>query len=153
MSDNTQLNAGFGGDVIATDDVGGVKYQRVKPAFGPDGEAVDVSASNPLPVTLGVPTLPVADATLAELQDAIRALNDSVLYMAAAILDKMPTLDRTDRVRVDMTDYGVGGSAYAWSQINGVSNPSTGYTFTRLFEPWNFSDAGSARLYQQIIVS
>jgi hypothetical protein len=30
MADNTTLNAGAGGDVIATDDVAGVKYQRVK---------------------------------------------------------------------------------------------------------------------------
>lgn len=30
MADNTTLNAGSGGDVIATDDVAGVKYQRVK---------------------------------------------------------------------------------------------------------------------------
>lgn len=30
MADNTTLNAGTGGDVIATDDVSGVKYQRVK---------------------------------------------------------------------------------------------------------------------------
>ena len=49
MADNTTLPGT--GDVIATDDVGGVKYQRVKPAFGGDGVAIDVSATNPLPVT------------------------------------------------------------------------------------------------------
>lgn len=52
MADNTVLNAGSGGDTIATDDIGGVKYQRVKPAFGADGSASDVSISNPLPVQL-----------------------------------------------------------------------------------------------------
>jgi len=58
MSDNTTLNNGSGGDVIATDDVttlngsasSGVKVQRVKPVFGDDGSALDVSASFPLPV-------------------------------------------------------------------------------------------------------
>ena len=50
MADNTQLNAGTGGDVIASDDIDGVKYQRIKPAFGVDGVAVDVSTENPLPV-------------------------------------------------------------------------------------------------------
>jgi hypothetical protein len=30
MADNTTLNTGSGGDVIATDDIAGVKYQRVK---------------------------------------------------------------------------------------------------------------------------
>lgn len=51
--DNTQLNAGTGGDVIATDDIGGVKHQQVKMEFGIDGTATPVSAANPMPVTLG----------------------------------------------------------------------------------------------------
>ena len=50
MADNTTLNAGSGGDVIATDDVGGVKYQRVKVTHGADGTATDASAAAPLPV-------------------------------------------------------------------------------------------------------
>jgi hypothetical protein len=51
MSDGTTLNAGSGGDVIATDDISGVKHQRVKVQHGADGSASDVSATNPLPVT------------------------------------------------------------------------------------------------------
>jgi hypothetical protein len=51
MADNTTLNPGTGGDLIASDDIGGVKFQRVKPAWGADGTAVDVSQANPLPVT------------------------------------------------------------------------------------------------------
>lgn len=51
MADDTVLNAGTGGDTIATDDVGGVKYQRVKITVGADGTAVgDVSSANPMPV-------------------------------------------------------------------------------------------------------
>lgn len=50
MADNTTINAGTGGDVIASDDIGGVKHQRVKVEFGADGSATDVSAANPLPV-------------------------------------------------------------------------------------------------------
>lgn len=50
MSDNTTLNAGSGGDTIATDDIGGVKYQRIKVTYGADGAATDVSSSAPLPV-------------------------------------------------------------------------------------------------------
>lgn len=60
MADNTLLNAGSGGDTIATDDVGGVKYQRVKVTYGVDGVATDVNASTPLPTLLyggGVLTL------------------------------------------------------------------------------------------------
>lgn len=50
LSDNTTLNPGSGGDVIALDDIGGVKYQRVKVNYGADGTATDVSTTNPLPV-------------------------------------------------------------------------------------------------------
>ena len=57
MADNTTLNTGTGGDVIATDDltslnggaVSGVKVQRVKAGYGVDGTHVDVSAAFPLP--------------------------------------------------------------------------------------------------------
>lgn len=49
--DNTTLNAGTGGDVIATDDIAGVKYQRVKIVQGADGvNDGDISSSNPLPI-------------------------------------------------------------------------------------------------------
>lgn len=51
MADNVQLNSGTGGDVAAADDIGGVKYQRVKLALGADGSFDgDVSASLPMPV-------------------------------------------------------------------------------------------------------
>lgn len=53
MSDGTTINLGVGGDVIATDDIGGSKYQRVKLIHGADGvNAGDVSSANGLPVTL-----------------------------------------------------------------------------------------------------
>lgn len=51
MADDVTLNAGSGGDVIAADDIGGVKFQRVKITTGADGSNDgDVSSSNPLPV-------------------------------------------------------------------------------------------------------
>lgn len=49
MADNIGYTPGSGA-VVAADDVGGVLYQRVKPAFGEDNTAVDVSATDPLPV-------------------------------------------------------------------------------------------------------
>lgn len=52
MADNTSLNAGTGGDVIATDDIAGVKYQRVKVVIGADGvNGGDVASGNPLPIS------------------------------------------------------------------------------------------------------
>lgn len=50
MADNTELNAGSGGDTISTDDLGTVKVQRVKIQYGTDGNATDVSDTNPLPI-------------------------------------------------------------------------------------------------------
>jgi hypothetical protein len=51
MADNTVLDAGTGGDTIATDDIGGVKFQRVKITTGADGTANDVTNANPVPVS------------------------------------------------------------------------------------------------------
>jgi len=53
MADNTTLNAGTGGDTIASDDIGGVKYQRAKIVIGADGvNDGDVAAANPLPIEI-----------------------------------------------------------------------------------------------------
>jgi hypothetical protein len=48
MADNVGYTPGTG-TTIATDDIGGVQFQRIKPAIGEDGSAVDVSMSNPMP--------------------------------------------------------------------------------------------------------
>lgn len=57
MADNTNLNAMTGGDVISTDDIAGVKVQRIKVQYGSDGSATDVDTGTPLPVTIsGVAT-------------------------------------------------------------------------------------------------
>lgn len=52
MSDNTELNPGYGGDVYAADDIDGIKFQRVKLVHGADGvNDGDVATGNGLPVT------------------------------------------------------------------------------------------------------
>jgi len=48
MADNTTLPGT--GEVYASDDIGGVKHQRVKLSIGADGTAVDASAAAPVPV-------------------------------------------------------------------------------------------------------
>lgn len=52
MADNVGYTPGTGA-TVAADDIGGVLFQRVKATFGTDGVATDVSASDPLPVTVG----------------------------------------------------------------------------------------------------
>ena len=56
MADNTVLNVGSGGDIIATDqDTLGVKHQKVKVEFGSTDNFFDVdnTLGNRLPVALG----------------------------------------------------------------------------------------------------
>jgi hypothetical protein len=50
MADNVEITAGAG-TPIATDEIAGKHHQRVKIGVGADGVAVDVSATNPMPVT------------------------------------------------------------------------------------------------------
>lgn len=50
MADNITITAGAG-TTLATDDIGGVHYQRVKVGSGANGTYNDVSTTNPLPVT------------------------------------------------------------------------------------------------------
>ncbi len=50
MSDNVVLNPGTGGDTVATDDVGGTHFQRIKLDVGGDGVSSPVTTGNPLPV-------------------------------------------------------------------------------------------------------
>ena len=58
MADNTQLPIGsLDGDVYASDDIGGVKFQRVKLIHGADGtNDNDVARANGLPVGLAFAT-------------------------------------------------------------------------------------------------
>jgi hypothetical protein len=53
MADNVVLNPGAAGSTIATDDIGGIQYQRVKATWGPDGTATDVDT--------GASALPIKD--------------------------------------------------------------------------------------------
>lgn len=72
MADNSTLPAT--GDVIASDDVGGVKYQRIKLTLGADGvNDGDLSSANPLPVVDSAAALkvsPLAAYALNDVEDA-----------------------------------------------------------------------------------
>ncbi len=50
MADNVDITAGSG-TTVATDNIGGINYQRVKLTWGADGTATDASAAAPIPVT------------------------------------------------------------------------------------------------------
>lgn len=55
MTDNVATPVAAG-TTLATDDVGGVHYQRIKIAFGADGSATDVTTGAGLPVAVTFPS-------------------------------------------------------------------------------------------------
>lgn len=70
MADNIGYTPGYGAQ-IAADEVNGALVQRVKPTVGVDGQAVDVSVDNPMPVAL---TVALVDA-IENLRAAITSMN------------------------------------------------------------------------------
>ena len=87
MADNVNYNP-TGTTQIASDDVGGVQYQRIKPAFGEDGTATDVSNTNPMPVTI----------SQGELVECLEALRMSMQSLNRTIGSSYP--DAAGRLRV-----------------------------------------------------
>lgn len=83
MSDNVSITAGSGTS-IATDDIGGVQYQRIKTTWGPDGTAndTDVASGKPLPVQLRSATglIPIGEPT-----DAANTATDTTSVTGVSI--------------------------------------------------------------------
>jgi hypothetical protein len=83
MADNVAITAGAGTS-IASDDIGGVQYQRTKLVWGVDGTAVDASATNPLPVT-------APPASRATHSIAVAAQTDAIMVALATVTPKFFT--------------------------------------------------------------
>jgi hypothetical protein len=113
MADNTTLNPGTGGDVIASDDIGGIKFQRVKPAWGVDGSAVDTSEASPLPV-----------AAYGELIEAIEAMRFAMQALTRSIGQMLP--DTANRMRVNVE----AGTLPTVTTVGTVSTVTTMATLT-----------------------
>lgn len=78
------------GEVVAADEIAGRKYQRVKPSFGVDGSAVDVSETNPLPV-----------AGYGELVETLEAIRMSLHSLTRTIGNAYPDANNRLRVAID----------------------------------------------------
>ena len=96
MADNTTLNPGTGGDVIASDDIGGVKYQRVKLAVGAEGSATDATATTPLPTSVN-----------GELLEALEAMRMAVQSLTRSMGQMLPDQQARMRVAVDAITAGL----------------------------------------------
>lgn len=106
---------------------------------------------------------PVVDAPGNALLTAIQAnsasieiLSDTLVNLLSAIFEKMPSLTSGDRIRASVV---IGetsnelNSAYGGVSSNWAGEQGSGRQFGRILEPLHFSDAGSVRIYNQIIVT
>lgn len=117
MADNTVLNAGSGGDTVASDDIGGVKYQRVKMVYGNDGVALgDVSNSNPLPISIEGAMTEFGAVAVATRTNQIEAN-----FGASGTLSTQLTLANTGTGASDWGSTTPGMATFS----TGVTNPST----------------------------
>lgn len=100
MADNVQISTPAGTVPVASDEIGGKHFQRIKVTFGADGEATDVSYDDPLPVTtasrivtvtLSVDTSAYAAGdVLADTQavsNAMRIINGHGLLSSVIVID------------------------------------------------------------------
>jgi hypothetical protein len=105
MSDNTELNPGTGGDMIATDELTllngsaaatGLKVQRVKIGYGPDGSLQDATLDAPMPV-----------AAYGELIEAIEAMRIAVHSLTRTMGQMQPDTAARMRVALDSITAGL----------------------------------------------
>lgn len=125
MADNTQLPIpSTSGDVIAADDIAGVKYQRVKLIHGADGvNDGDVSSANPLPTVIdGVAT----EATLSSLSAKINNTPIGAILSGTAsdrFFDNFASFDTTNTWELVQTGTGMTVSG----PLGGVAAGSSPY--------------------------
>jgi hypothetical protein len=82
------------GSALATDEIAGVHFQRIKVTWGADGAATDASAANPLPVAITTPaTLPVSMAAVPTggSTAALQTTGNTSLATIAAAAGALPT--------------------------------------------------------------
>ena len=116
MADNTTLNTGTGGDLIATDDIAGVKYQRVKLTLGADGaNDGDVSAANPVPVSGSLSV-----SATGELIEAIEAMRYAIQALTRSV--GLQTVDAFGRNRVVLDALGGAQTLGTVTSVGTVTN-------------------------------
>lgn len=89
MSDNVVINPIPSNEQVGADDIGGVKFQRIKLIYGADGENKgDVSGSNPLPVlggNIGAET-PHDENTAAGTDEILRTVASGYKFVVTSVV-------------------------------------------------------------------
>jgi hypothetical protein len=141
--DNLAITPGSGA-TVATDDVGGFHYQRVKLAWGPDGTGndVDVASGKPAPVQL-------RDAAGASISDAT-GIKISTSQLASLATAPVAIAAGAQAVTLP-TDVGVPIYAKSADLVSGaITTPMTATTSTQLIAA---PGAGLRNYVTQITVS
>jgi len=126
MADNVGYTPGTGA-TIAADEIGGVLHQRVKVGVGADGQAVDVSQSNPMPTVV-----------YGELLEAIEALRMTVQSLSRSGLGlAMP--DTAARMRVAIDSITANLTLATVGTVNTVSTVGSVSTVTNQAQMGNVS--------------
>lgn len=86
MPDNVTLDAGAGGETLATDLIAGVQHQRVKIQIGADGEAADVDGGEQT-MANSIPVVVASDQTAIPISVASLPLPASAATNAAQLAD------------------------------------------------------------------
>lgn len=107
MADNVAYTPGSGA-IVAADEIGGVLFQRIKPTFGVDGVAVDVSNDNPMPL--------VANQT----DDLLRMLSRIV-----KLLESNAVVDQQQRQRLTLDSITAGVTLPTVTTVTGVTTVTT----------------------------
>ena len=177
MADNTTLNTGAGGDVIASDDIAGVKYQVVKIGHSAsDALPVHASTANPFPVAVisnvaltdaqlratAVPvsgaffqaTQPVSGALTITANGIISTANSTAIALAANAVYTGTAEDVTDFADIHITVFADQASAVDGVKIQQSSNGTNWDMSDDYSVPANtsrtFGMAASAKFYRVV---
>jgi hypothetical protein len=157
MADNVEITKGSGTVIAADEPTSGVaketKVQRVKPMTGKDGEAVDVSSENPMPV--GGSALGTVGEAEASGEGGIIGILKRLrtLLEGAGFLSLVPRtsggLSKTGFVSAASTNAtlvkGAAGQVYGWS----LSNEEANWVYLKLY---NASEAPTPGTTPQFLV-
>lgn len=120
MADNVAITPGAGA-TIATDDVAGVQYQRVKLDIGADGASAPVTAANPLPVALDAPSLAALESIGVNNFPATQPVS-----LAAPVALDSATLTALENITVQSSALPTGASTEATLAALSAKNPALG---------------------------
>jgi hypothetical protein len=114
MADNVGYTPGSGA-IVAADDISGVLYQRIKPTFGENGVAIDISSANPLPV-------------VTDRNDSLTAM----IQRLTKILESNMVVDSSQRQRITIDSIAAGVALPTVTAVTTVTTVTTLTTLTTL---------------------